>query len=156
MLSTTNGSRAIVAAADRSEDVVLGALVNLDAVMQAIPRDDVTVVCAGTDGGMAVEDVYLAGLIVDRLDGRAHRLGTDRRRALPRATRTTPRPQRWGERSSAAGDRPACGHRVLRAGVDPGRRAQGDRHDARRGHCRIGQALWKRAELLLEHYMSGV
>jgi 2-phosphosulfolactate phosphatase len=69
VLSTTNGSRAIVAAADRSDDVVLGALVNLDAVMRAIPRDNVTVVCAGTDGGMAVEDVYLAGLIVDRLDG---------------------------------------------------------------------------------------
>jgi 2-phosphosulfolactate phosphatase len=69
VLSTTNGSRAIVAATERSKDVVLGALVNLDAVMRAIPRDGVTVVCAGTDGGMAVEDVYLAGLIVDRLDG---------------------------------------------------------------------------------------
>jgi 2-phosphosulfolactate phosphatase len=69
VLSTTNGSRAIVAATDRSNEVVLGALANLDAVMRAIPTDDVTVVCAGTDGGMAVEDVYLAGLIVDRLNG---------------------------------------------------------------------------------------
>ena len=69
VLSTTNGSRAIVAAAERSQDVVLAGLVNLDAVMKEIPKDDVTVVCAGTDGGMAFEDVYLAGLIVDRLDG---------------------------------------------------------------------------------------
>jgi 2-phosphosulfolactate phosphatase len=69
VLSTTNGSRAIVAAAERSEEVVLGALVNLDAVMAEIPGDGVTVVCAGTDGGMAVEDVYLAGLIVERLEG---------------------------------------------------------------------------------------
>lgn len=69
VLSTTNGSRAIVAAADRSHDVVLGALVNLDAVLEQIPDDEVTVVCAGTDGGMAIEDVYLAGLIVERLAG---------------------------------------------------------------------------------------
>jgi len=69
VLSTTNGSRAIVAAADRSREVVLGALVNLEALLEEIPSDDVTVVCAGTDGGMAVEDVYLAGLIVERLDG---------------------------------------------------------------------------------------
>ena len=69
VLSTTNGSRAIVTAADRSQDVVLAGLVNLDAVLKEIPGDDVTVVCAGTDGGMAFEDVYLAGLIVDRLEG---------------------------------------------------------------------------------------
>lgn len=69
VLSTTNGSRAIVAAADRSDEVVLGALVNLDAVLGQIPSDNVTVVCAGTDGGMAIEDVYLAGLIVERLGG---------------------------------------------------------------------------------------
>lgn len=69
VLSTTNGSRAIVAAADRSDEVVLAGLVNLEAVLAAIPRDGVTVVCAGTDGGMAIEDAYLAGLIVDRLDG---------------------------------------------------------------------------------------
>ncbi len=69
VLSTTNGSLAIVAAADRSRDVVLGALVNLDAVLEEIPSDDVTIVCAGTNGGMAFEDVYLAGLIVERLDG---------------------------------------------------------------------------------------
>jgi len=69
VLSTTNGSRAIVAAADRSQDVVLGALVNLEAVLAEIPDDDVTMVCAGTDGGMAFEDVYLAGIIVERLGG---------------------------------------------------------------------------------------
>lgn len=69
VLSTTNGSRAIVTAAGRSQDVVLAGLVNLDAVMKDISSDDVTVVCAGTDGGMAFEDVYLAGLMVDRLEG---------------------------------------------------------------------------------------
>ena len=69
VLSTTNGSRAIVAAAARSREVVLAALVNLDAVLDGLPEDDVTVVCSGTAGGMAVEDVYVAGRIVRRLDG---------------------------------------------------------------------------------------
>ncbi len=69
VLSTTNGSRAIVAAADRAGEVVLASLANLDAVLEALPTDDVAVVCAGTDGGMAIEDVYLAGLIVSRLEG---------------------------------------------------------------------------------------
>lgn len=69
VLSTTNGSRAIVAAADRSREVVLGSLVNLEAVLAEVPSDDVTVVCAGTAGGMAIEDVYLAGLLVKRLGG---------------------------------------------------------------------------------------
>lgn len=69
VLSTTNGSRAIVAAAERSSDVVLASLANLDAVLADLSSDDVAVVCAGTDGGMAIEDVYLAGLIVSRLEG---------------------------------------------------------------------------------------
>jgi 2-phosphosulfolactate phosphatase len=69
VLSTTNGSRAIVAAADRADEVVLASLANLSAVLETLPADDVAVVCAGTDGGMAIEDVYLAGLIVARLQG---------------------------------------------------------------------------------------
>ncbi len=69
VLTTTNGSRAIVAAAARSREVILASLVNLDAVLAGLPEDDVTVVCAGTSGGMAVEDVYVAGRIVQRLEG---------------------------------------------------------------------------------------
>lgn len=69
VLSTTNGSRAIVAAVERSERVLLGSLVNLAAVLEELPGDDVTLVCAGTGDGMAFEDVYLAGLIADHLPG---------------------------------------------------------------------------------------
>ena len=69
VLTTTNGSRAIVAAAARSREVVLASLANLEAVLEGLPEDDVTMVCAGTQGGMAVEDVYLAGRIVQRLGG---------------------------------------------------------------------------------------
>lgn len=69
VLTTTNGSRAIVAAAARSREVILASLANLDAVLEGLPDDDVTVVCAGTAGGMAVEDVYVAGRIVGQLEG---------------------------------------------------------------------------------------
>ncbi|HEV2723162.1 MAG TPA: 2-phosphosulfolactate phosphatase [Thermoleophilaceae bacterium] len=69
VLSTTNGSRAIVAAAEVGGEVVLASLANLEAVLEGLPADGVAVVCAGTDGGMAIEDVYLAGLIVSRLEG---------------------------------------------------------------------------------------
>jgi len=69
VLSTTNGSRAIVAATDSSREVVLASLANLDAVLAGLPADDVTFVCAGTDGGMAIEDVYLAGIMVERVGG---------------------------------------------------------------------------------------
>ena len=69
VLSTTNGTRAIIAAADRSRQVLLASLANLEALLDELPEDDVTLVCAGTDGGMAIEDVYLAGLIAERLDG---------------------------------------------------------------------------------------
>ena len=69
VLTTTNGSRAIVTAAARSREVILASLVNLEAVLEGLPGDDVTIVCSGTAGGMAVEDVYVAGRIVQRLAG---------------------------------------------------------------------------------------
>ncbi len=69
VLTTTNGSRAIVAAAVRSREVILASLVNLEAVLEGLPDDEVTIVCSGTAGGMAVEDVYVAGRIVQRLSG---------------------------------------------------------------------------------------
>jgi len=69
VLSTTNGTRAIIAAVERSSHVVLASLANLEAVLKELPKDDVTMVCAGTNGGMAIEDVYLAGIIAQRLDG---------------------------------------------------------------------------------------
>ncbi len=68
VLTTTNGSRAIVTAAERSREVILASLVNFEAVLEALPEDDVTLVCSGTAGGMAVEDVYVAGRIVERVE----------------------------------------------------------------------------------------
>jgi 2-phosphosulfolactate phosphatase len=67
ILSTTNGTRAILETAKRCEEVVLGSLLNLDAVAAAATRDAV-VVCAGFQGAFALDDAYCAGRIVQLLD----------------------------------------------------------------------------------------
>lgn len=70
ILSTTNGTRSIVAAVEACDQVVLGALLNLDAV-SAHAREsgvDYTVDCAGYKGAFAIDDAYCAGRIV-RLAG---------------------------------------------------------------------------------------
>jgi 2-phosphosulfolactate phosphatase len=71
ILSTTNGTRSIVAAAEACEQVVLGALLNLDAV-SAHAREsgvDYTVDCAGYKGAFAIDDAYCAGRIVHLAGG---------------------------------------------------------------------------------------
>ena len=71
ILTTTNGTRTILAAAENAEHVLLGSLLNLDAVAAAAgaPGEDVTVVCAGYEGVFAIDDAYCAGRIVELLDG---------------------------------------------------------------------------------------
>jgi 2-phosphosulfolactate phosphatase len=71
IMTTTNGTRAIVAAAARSTTVVLGSLLNLDAVAAAARElgEDVTVVCAGFENAFAIDDAYCAGRIVALIDG---------------------------------------------------------------------------------------
>lgn len=70
VLATTNGSPAIIAASRRADHVLVGCLLNLRALVGAIPTGSrVTIVCSGTDGRAALEDVYLAGRIVAALGG---------------------------------------------------------------------------------------
>jgi len=71
ILTTTNGTRAILTAASACDDVVLGSLLNLDAVAAAARAraDDVVVVCAGFQGSFALDDAYCAGRIVTLLPG---------------------------------------------------------------------------------------
>jgi 2-phosphosulfolactate phosphatase len=71
VLSTTNGTRAILTAATRADEVALGSLLNLDAIVRhALERgSDVAVVCAGFKGAFALDDAYCAGRIVQLLDG---------------------------------------------------------------------------------------
>jgi 2-phosphosulfolactate phosphatase len=69
ILSTTNGTRAILETAQRCDRVLLGSLLNLSAVGAAVEGDDVVVVCAGFQGGFALDDAYCAGRIVQLLEG---------------------------------------------------------------------------------------
>ena len=71
IFSTTNGTRAILETTARSKEVLLGSLLNLDAVAAAARErgDDVTVVCAGFQGQFALDDAYCAGRIVQLLGG---------------------------------------------------------------------------------------
>ena len=69
VLSTTNGTRAVVAAAQRCERVFVASLLNLTAVVEAAREagDDVVVVCAGVQGTLALDDAFVAGRIVELL-----------------------------------------------------------------------------------------
>ncbi len=71
ILSTTNGTRSILTAASSSREVLLGSLLNLDAVSVAARGrgEDVVVVCAGFQGAFALDDAYCAGRIVQELGG---------------------------------------------------------------------------------------
>ena len=70
ILSTTNGTRAVVAAAASCGEVVLGSLLNLDAVAaHAQARgEDAVILCAGYKDEFAIDDAYCAGRIVALLD----------------------------------------------------------------------------------------
>ena len=68
-MSTTNGTRAIVTAAERCERVYIASLLNLAAVTEAARAhgDDVAVFCAGVKGAFALDDAYVAGRVADGL-----------------------------------------------------------------------------------------
>jgi 2-phosphosulfolactate phosphatase len=70
VLSTTNGTRAVVAAAQRCERVLVASLLNLSAVVAAArdAGEDALVVCAGVQGTLALDDAFVAGRIVELLD----------------------------------------------------------------------------------------
>ncbi|HEY7706989.1 MAG TPA: 2-phosphosulfolactate phosphatase [Gaiellaceae bacterium] len=64
--STTNGTRAVLNAAAACGTVLLGSLLNLSAVAEAV-GDDCVIVCAGFQGRFALDDAYCAGRIVQLL-----------------------------------------------------------------------------------------
>ena len=75
VLATTNGTPAVAAAAELADTVVLACMLNLGAIVGTILEHatsaelDVQVVCSGTNGAVALEDVYVAGRISKRLTG---------------------------------------------------------------------------------------
>jgi 2-phosphosulfolactate phosphatase len=69
ILSTTNGTRAILETAQRCTEVVLGSILNLEAVARASAARDAVIVCAGFQGAFALDDAYCAGRIVQLVEG---------------------------------------------------------------------------------------
>jgi 2-phosphosulfolactate phosphatase len=73
ILTTTNGTRAIVLAARHAPEVLIGGLVNLTACASAAARvargagGDVLVQCAGVRGNFTMDDAYTAGRYVSEL-----------------------------------------------------------------------------------------
>ncbi len=75
VLATTNGTPTIVATTRYARTVLLACVTNLDALVDAISTDgeprqrELQIVCSGTGGSAALEDVYLAGRLCSRLNG---------------------------------------------------------------------------------------
>ncbi len=72
VLTTTNGTRLLLAAAERCDLVLVGSLLNLEAVARAACEEDVSdvaVLCAGVKGELAIDDAYCAGRIALELGG---------------------------------------------------------------------------------------
>jgi 2-phosphosulfolactate phosphatase len=68
VLTTTNGTRALLRAAE-AERALVAAFVNYSAVCELLRQDRraVHIVCAGTEGEVTLEDTLLAGALVDFL-----------------------------------------------------------------------------------------
>ena len=87
VLTTTNGTRLLVAAAERCERVLLGSLLNLSAIVTAVREsgeDEIAILCAGVRGELVLDDAYCAGRIAEALGGD----GTDSATAAIRLART--------------------------------------------------------------------
>jgi 2-phosphosulfolactate phosphatase len=71
IFSTTNGTRAVLEAVSRCQEVLVGSLLNLGAVVAAVRSRgrDAVVLCAGFEGAFAIDDAYCAGRIVRGLEG---------------------------------------------------------------------------------------
>lgn len=75
VLTTTNGAPTIVAATRRADAVLLACMLNLAAVVAVLreatdqPEATIQIVCSGTEGAPALEDVYLAGRLSAALAG---------------------------------------------------------------------------------------
>ena len=90
IFSTTNGTRAILQGAALCEEVLLGSLLNLDAVAAAARErgEDVEILCAGFQGQFALDDAYCAGRIAQLVGGEP----TDSSKAAEAIARAWPDP----------------------------------------------------------------
>ncbi len=71
ILTTTNGTRAMVHARP-ADEVLVASFVNAAAIVaKVLDREKIAILCAGTDGLISDDDVLVAGLLVDRLQRQA-------------------------------------------------------------------------------------
>jgi 2-phosphosulfolactate phosphatase len=101
VLTTTNGTRLLLAAAERCELVLVGSLLNLAAVADAARSrgaEDVAVLCAGVRGELALDDAFCAGRIAEALGGEH----ADSAAAAVRLTRSFAGPRAGLEASQSA------------------------------------------------------
>lgn len=126
LFTTTNGARALDHARD-ARRVLAGAAVNCTAVAEAV-RDgrDVAILCAGTDGVIAREDVLGGGAVIEALmlqDREAWQLNAAAAEALAQWRALGAKPQAVG------GDLAGCFAREL-CDTDGGRNLLDIGHDA--------------------------
>ncbi len=74
IFTTTNGTHALSVARDAGT-VIVGSFVNFNAVADAVAEyETVTIMCAGNNGGVSLEDLVCAGGLVNRLAKEAAQL----------------------------------------------------------------------------------
>ena len=109
VLTTTNGTRAILQAAAEAEHVLVGSLACLNRVtasaLELARGGELAVRCAGVEGEAALDDIYVAGRIVQR--------AAEQRRTAS-SSRTAPAPRRPWRRPTRRRSRP-CSTRRARA-----------------------------------------
>jgi 2-phosphosulfolactate phosphatase len=107
ILTTTNGTRALVTAAARCERVFAASLLNLGAVVAAAreAEEDVAVFCAGVKGEFAMDDAYVAGRLVEELGSD----GTDAAAAAVRLRASFASPEQGLRASQSARNLVAAG-----------------------------------------------
>src|SRR3954463_3827431 len=78
VMTTTNGTRAILASLD-AQRVVIGAFANFAATVQLlhVQERDAHIICAGTDGLVSYEDTLLAGAFAQHLKDMGAELSND-------------------------------------------------------------------------------
>ena len=93
VLTTTNGTRAMIHAR-QADEVLIAAFVNASAVVRRLfDREHVHILCAGTDGKISEDDVLLAGLLVERLQRQGEwSISRTPRRLPPAKLGSTPSP----------------------------------------------------------------
>ena len=112
-MSTTNGTRAIIAARE-GKLLLIGALVNASAVARAVVNSglDVMLLCAGTNGKAAIEDAIGAGAVIDAI-GSCAELESDVARMALRLFQSA-RSDLRGALAQGSG-----GRNVIAAGLEP-------------------------------------